>query len=438
MRAWLQDLRQRFGGSRFFKNVAVLAGGTGIAQVLAIAVSPILTRLYSPGDYGTVGVYASLLGIASIVASAKYELAIPLPDDDDDAADLLGLSLLIGLAMTVIMALLVLFLGPMVVVWTNTPELAPYLWLLPVGLLGAGWYQVFHYWAVRNEDFRRIARTRILQGTGGAAVKLGMGLFVTGPLGLIVGTLVSQVAGIGSLAAFTWRSGRQALRNIRPSGMGRMAVRYRRFPLLSSWAVLVTTVGLNITPLMLAAIYNAGIVGWFELCRRVISVPLQLIGNSVATVYFAESARLAGKNPRELRTRFFGLAGQLGLLGLAPAAVLALFGSWIFAFVFGEEWRQAGQFMQLMAPMLLVQFIVTPVAAHFSALERQDLSLLWSVLRLSLVAGALLFAWWAELPALYAVGLYSAAMIVSYTVLFFLAAHALNHRIRKTAAEDRE
>ncbi|HOX23097.1 MAG TPA: hypothetical protein PLL10_06490, partial [Elusimicrobiales bacterium] len=91
----------------FARGVAVLAGGTAIGQGLVLALSPVVSRLYTPDDFGTLAVYASFLGIATVIVSLRYEIAIPLPEDDKVAANLLGLSLLLALAAGVGAGLLV-------------------------------------------------------------------------------------------------------------------------------------------------------------------------------------------------------------------------------------------------------------------------------------------------------------------------------------------
>ena len=59
--------------------------GTAISQGILIAATPILTRIFSPENFGIFALYLSIVGTISLVSSWKYELAIVLPDKDDDA-----------------------------------------------------------------------------------------------------------------------------------------------------------------------------------------------------------------------------------------------------------------------------------------------------------------------------------------------------------------
>lgn len=129
----------------FLRNVSVLAGGAALAQGLSILAAPLLSRLYAPEDFGVLGVYASLLAIAGVVASLRYELAIPLPEDDAVAGDVLRLALVTCVLISAVAGLVVLVFGSWLVSVLNAPGLAPYLWLLPLGVLVLGLYQALSY-----------------------------------------------------------------------------------------------------------------------------------------------------------------------------------------------------------------------------------------------------------------------------------------------------
>ena len=131
-------LKQLLPNNRFARSVSVLAGGTAAGQLIVIAASPILTRLYTPEDFGLLAVYAGILGILGVIANLRYQLAIPLPDSDEDAASIAALSLLVVVLITVLAAIAVWLFGAELVHLLNTPALETYLWLVPVGIFLVG------------------------------------------------------------------------------------------------------------------------------------------------------------------------------------------------------------------------------------------------------------------------------------------------------------
>src|SRR5690606_17674747 len=121
-------LQARFPRGSFARNVGVLAGGAALGQGITLLAAPLLSRLYSPDDFGLLAVYASLLGILSVAANLRYELAIPLPEGDEEAAQVLGLSLAVTVVVSLLAALVVWALGERLLGLIGSPALRPYLW----------------------------------------------------------------------------------------------------------------------------------------------------------------------------------------------------------------------------------------------------------------------------------------------------------------------
>lgn len=427
--AWIRKRATRvLPQGRFARSVTLLAGGTALGQAITVLVSPILTRLYSPADFGVFGVYASLLGIVTVIASLRYEYAIPLPEEDETAANILTLCFGLLLGMTVFSWLVIQGLGQQIVAWANVPGLEPYLWLVPLGGLGAGTYQILNYWAIRQRDFTRISRTRISRGVGRAVIQVGMGFASTGPLGLLLGQLAGETAGSTSLGLAAWKKDRAAFKAISLQGIRTVASRYKRLPLLSSWGGLLDALGPQVPQILFAAFYGAQVAGWFALGQRVIAAPLNIVVDSVAQVYFGEAARLPRDDPKAMRQLFLRLTGRLVLIGGLPVVLICALAPWFFTIVFGPAWETAGRYVQIIGPMFAVRFAVIPFFHTLSILERQDLYLLWEGTRLVLVLGSLLAGKFVGLSHVAAVGIYSLVMLIAYIVLWGIAWYALKSK----------
>jgi len=152
-------LRRLLPKNAFARGVSVLVGGTAGAQVLTVLAAPLLTRLYSPEDFGLLAVYVSLLALIGIISSLRYELAIPLPEDEDEgvAANVAALSLILVGLTALLSGVLAWQLGPAIADLLGVPALAGYLWLLPVGALVSGSGQLFDDWAALIRRFTTIA-----------------------------------------------------------------------------------------------------------------------------------------------------------------------------------------------------------------------------------------------------------------------------------------
>lgn len=410
---------------RFARSVGVLAGGAVLGQATTVLISPILTRIYSPADFGVFGVYASILGVITAVAILRYDYAIPLPKDDETAANILILCFMLLLGITVVSWFVIQSLGRQIVAWANASDLERYLWLLPLGAFGAGVYQILNYWAIRKRNFVRIARTRISRGVARAALQVGIGFANSGPLGLMLGQLAGETAGSVSLGLAAWRKDHTSFKSITLQGIRKGGWRYRRFPLFSSWASLINRLGIYLPQLLFASFYGIEVAGWFVLGQQVIGSSLNLIGDSVAQVYFGETALLSKTNPNSMKRQFLRLTLWLALTGgLLIVGICALV-PWFFTIVFGPVWKTAGQYVQIFGLMYAVRFAVVPLSHILNILERQELQLFWDVMRLVLVLGTLLASKKLSFPHFHAVLAYSLSMSIAYASLWGISWHAL-------------
>lgn len=417
---------------RFTQNVFVLVGGAILGQAIAVLVSPILTRLYSPEDFGVFGVYASILSIVTVVASMRYEFALPLPEDDETAANALALCFLLLLGMTGLVALLIQRLGDRIVAWANVLSLRRYLWLVPLGMLGAGTYQILNHWAVRKRAFPRIARTRISRSVGRAAIQISVGFAHPGPLGLLLGQLAGETAGSASLGLAVWTKDRACFKALSWHGIYKAATKYKRFPIFSSWASLLNALGLQMPQILFAAFYGPEVAGWLILAQRVIGTPLDVVTDSVAQVYFGEAVQLQRADPKALRNLFFRLAGRLALVGGLPVVIVCALAPRFFSYIFGQGWETTGHYLQIMGLMFAARLVIVPLSHTLNILERQDWQAGWDISRLLLVTTSVCITYYLGGTSPKAVFAYAISMFIAYGLLFALNVRSLNaHAKRK-------
>ena len=418
----LQSLTKLFTSGGFVGNVLKLAGGTALGRGLIVLTSPLLTRLYSAEDFGLLTVYIAIFTLVSGISSLQYHMAIPLPQSDETAADLLVLSLFLVIVMTLGMAGIVLFLQDSIVQWVNTPGLKPYLWLLPLSFLGVGIYQTVSSWAVRRRAFTQIAQTKVTQDFATVLSQLILGVLHLQPLGLLVGDATGRVNGSGTLGMLVVRQDLQAFKNVSIKSIRETAKQYLRFPIYASPSNLFNSAGLRLPPLLIAAFYGAQVAGWFGLVQRVVGVPALLIGTAVSQVYMGEAASIARENPVRMYRLFRKMTSRLILIGAVPIILLGVFGPQLFRIVFGPEWYDAGVYVRLMTVMVLVQFVVSPLSNTLLILELQDLYLAWNAGRLILVAGGLIISGKLGLSAETTILIYGWLMAITYVVLFIISA----------------
>jgi O-antigen/teichoic acid export membrane protein len=427
---FIADLIKRFLPKKgFSRGVAVIAGGTAIGQLVNVVASPILTRLYLPQDFGVFAIFSSYLGILSVAASYRYEMAIPLPTTDSDAANLLLVSTAFIGFNCLLLCVVILTCGDYFVRISNVGSFGPYLWLLPVGFGGIGLYQTLTYWAIRKKYYTILGRTKATRSFFMIGSQLLLGFFKTGPIGLLIGHVIGEAGGLGQLVGISWSKDKALINSVSVMGVRKVASRYRKFPFYMSAASLLSQAGNQLPALLLASLYSPEVAGWFFLAQKVFGLPVQLIARSVSQVFIGEAAQLVKTDLNEFRSLINRIVARFFLTACPFAIVMAIAGAWLFSFIFGEHWKMSGLFSQVMALYYLLKFSLDSLTV-LQLLERQDLLLLWNSLRFILANLAIVAAASLQLSAFAAVAMFSAVMALAYIVKYLIWRTVLRNKTR--------
>lgn len=410
----------------FARSVGVLAGGTAAAQAIGVLVLPVITRLYTPEDFSVLAVYASILGIVAGVACLRLDIAIPLPERDEDAANLLAVALLCCTAMALLAALCVWWFSDHIVNAAGQPGLRPFLWMIPLGIWLASTYSAIQFWATRKKRFTAIARTRIGQTSGSTLTQLAGGLLsAAGPFGLLLGQLIGSGAGVFGLGRTAWREDRKALRRINWKDMRRVLREHDRFPKYSTFEAFANNGAIQLPVIIIAAVALGPEAGYLFLAMRAIAIPIGLIGGAVSQVYLSRA-------PDEYRAGQLGnttLNAIAGLMrtGVGPLIFVGIVSPVAFPLVFGADWKRAGEMVAWMTPWFILQFVCSPVSMSLHVTNNQRMALLLQLFGFVLRVGC---TWLAILLAAnYVFEIYALTGFIFYAVYLMVVTHITKIRI---------
>ena len=386
----LRDRIKRMTTGSFLRDVATLSLGTVGGRLISLAALPIVTRLYTPEDFSLLAVYLALVTTIAVAACLRLEIAIPLADSDDDAVRLLGLSLLAALGVGAVTLIVALVAPVAIASMLGRPQLAPYLWLVPLGIIMTASYSVLQYWATRARRFGSIARTRITQAAIGAATMLGLGWFGLAPLGLLIGNMFNIGAGGFRLGAEAIARDRDRLRLVSWQGMRATFHKFRRYPIYSTPESLANVAGVQIPVILIAALAGAE-AGFLFLAMQVMTAPMSLLGSSISQVYMSRA-------PEELRAGrlapfTLGIMKQLVQVGVGPLIFVGLVAPVVFPWIFGPDWARAGVIVAWLVPWMALQFITSPVSMVMYVTSRQRAMLVLTILGFFLRVGGVLISY---------------------------------------------
>lgn len=407
----VERLIRKLPGGAFGRGVVTLVTGTAGGQLIAFLILPVITRLYSPENFGFAGVFASVLGILTVFGSLRYEYAIMLPKSNRAALSVLALAILILLFISVAAAFfsylaLAFFVDRVFVI---SDEWIAFL--LFWGLLFTGAYQIFSNWAVRCKNFGAVAATRLQQAVFGAFLQVLLGVLKFGPLGLIGAQIVGQASGGARLCMLAVRYARNINFKISFRKINWAITRYKRFPIYEIWSAAFNVASAQAPALLFAFLFSAELAGFYILVSRALSAPLGLIGSSVSQVLFSRIKEIGISS--DLSALIFRVAVLLSSLIFIPFGVFISFAQNDLALVLGKAWTGAGVVAAWSAAWIAMQFVYSPISVLLICLEKHGfnlkLQIIFFVFRLvAIFSGYLLNS------QLYAVVFYSMVSLLCY------------------------
>jgi lipopolysaccharide exporter len=357
----------------FLRTVLYLGGSASASQILFALSLPILARLYTPEDLGSLAVFMAAVTLLYTFFTLRYELAIPLPEDSSTSARLLLLSIGLAVFGSILFALFFFGRHNYFVQVLNLGTVQGISWMLPTGIALTAINQSFYFYLVRQKQFPTIAVSRICQAIITISLQIVFSSF--GSIALIGGQLIGQLLSVLILLSHS----KEAFRCMnRLSDIYYTAIRYKKFPQYYLWSGLISSFSLQIPLIILSHYFGAAAVGYYALAYRMLNSPLSPIGQAIGHAYLSTVIQQRG---RLKEFTFYIYNRQVEIL-FPICLLLCITAPEITTFLLGDSWETTGILLQWMAPFVVLSFIATPLTELFTILEKQHISTLYQILLL--------------------------------------------------------
>lgn len=357
----------------FVRNVALVASGTAIAQVITMAFAPVITRLYGPEAFGMLGTFMAIMAVLAPVAALTYPIAIVLPKKDSEAAGITVLSIYIAFGVATLSLIVILVGDGWIAEVLQISSIRPYLLLVPLFIVLSVWLQVKQQWAIRKQLFQAKARVDVFQALFVNGFKSSMGLFA--PFGSILIIIATLGKAIHALMLKHQIDKRITKDFASPKGLSYIAKKHIDFPKYRAPLQLINNITTGLPIIILSAFFGPAQAGYYALCRNVLNKPADLIGLSVADVLYPNIADKANNKipifPIVLKTTI-SLAG-IGAVVFSP---IIIWGPQVFSFVFGEEWLIAGEYARWISLWMFFVLVDKPSIRALPVISAQKFFLI--------------------------------------------------------------
>ena len=363
--------------SDFSRNVLTLMTGTTVAQAIPLAISPILTRIYTPHDFGLLALFISISFIFGSIANAKYEQVIMLPKKDEDAINILALGFIISSTLTLILLFIVIFFNNYIATLLNNQEISSWLYFIPISVFFIALFNLLTYFNSRKKNYKDIARATIIKSLVMATIQLSIGFLKNGATGLISGQFLSQMFANMQLLKNIIKN-RPLLSKIRGVKIIALAKKYRDFPKFALPSNLANTLSQHLTTILISSFYSVATLGFYSLAQRVLGMPSALVGNAIGQVFFQEATEERQRTGTIIKT-FDATVKRLIVIALPSFTLLFFMVESLFSFVFGEEWSVAGEYAKILIPYFFISLISSTLSSTYDIFGYLKLELWWQI-----------------------------------------------------------
>jgi O-antigen/teichoic acid export membrane protein len=416
--------------SSLVSDTLKIVSGTAIAQVLNALATPFLARLYMPEEYGVFGTFTSFSLILSTIICLRYDIAIVLPKQDEDAVDLVRVSLISSIILSLVLGLL--FTQSIVPLPTQiiSQSLLEYKWVLAFNLIGMGFFQTFTFWSTRQKRYWWLSLARIGSTVITIILQISMAFFLgSTAMGLIFG--FSAGFFISALIQFMpiWRKDFQIFfHSFSSLRLFENIKRYRKFPFVDSWNAILNAASWNLVPVLIFTLFSSSQAGYYSMAYRLIQVPVALISVAVGQVFYQHSSRVK-ENENELVRIASSVLRRLTALGLFPALLLTIIGKDLFTVFLGATWAEAGIYVQIMGIWLFFWFLSNPFSVLTGVMERQELAVVIEIINLVCRVLAILIG--SYFGSIYlALGLFAGSGIIIFSGYTFVCLRLIHMPVR--------
>lgn len=360
----------------FWKSVSSVLGGTAIAQIIPIAATFLITRIYNPEMFGEFSTWLAFVSILSIVFSLRLEASLVIIKEDSarNKAVLYIFSTAIILCLCSTGVIYLIKDSPSVQKLLSDNSLL--LILIPIGSLSIILNQIWQTWAASIGEYNKLIVMRISQSLITVLFQIGIGFIIAESFSLVLAFLIASF--LSFIIAFI------IMPNILNTSLfnyfefKQYIVRYKNFLIYGLPADTLNTTTSQLPIILISYRFGPEIAGYLSLTMRVLSKPVSLLGNAILDVFkkhAAEQLHTIG-NCKKLYINTFIV---LFLASIVYSIATVFLAKPIFAFAFGPEWEFSGVIAIWLLPMFALGFIASPLSYIAYLVEKQHYDLIWQI-----------------------------------------------------------
>lgn len=371
-------LLDRIKRSEFVKNTLTLVTGTSIAQIIGILLYPVLSRMFLPSEFGLLSTIAQISAIIMIISTGKYEGSILITETKQEGANVIGLVLKYSAIILLISFVILQLMGGYLADWLNQDNLPKWLFICPLSAYVIIIYNCFNEWCVRNKYYKVLSWNKIINTLSHTFGKVLFGIVRIFSNGLVIGDLLGRTVSAGTCVYRGLKNDKEHFLNIDKKQFKPLIKKYNIFPKYYMPDQLLSTIGVAMPVFFISGFFNTTEVGYYTITMNVLSIPLSFISIAVRDV-FRQRANEDYSNTGSCIRIYKKLLYRLLAGSIIISLLVYFFLPSLFSIFLGAKWRVAGEYAQILLPMMMIDFVAMALSGVFIITKKLNVSLIWQI-----------------------------------------------------------
>ncbi|SFD37201.1 Membrane protein involved in the export of O-antigen and teichoic acid [Enterococcus casseliflavus] len=402
--------------STFFKSIFQLAFGSILAQLITVLCSPFLTRIYSVEDMGMYALLLTVISIFGSVINGKYDFAIVSTKDEKDIDGLVQVSFLFSIVATIL--IVIFFSSYLIFIADIKNNIILIMLLIFLLLLIVGIVNILNSINNRMQNYKIISEVYVIRTSIQNFLLLILGMFNFGPVGMLGAQVIGNLMGIRKQYKTTNISN-VFNKNLDFKRLVFIVKKYKSFPMFSMSANILNNISYSILNFFISGLFGMTSLGLYSMSYKILGLPLSLISVNVSKVFFRDAAE-EYKDYGRYNKALFKSTILLTSLAIPMCIILFAFSPIIFEIAFGKDWRVAGEYAKILAPMFSIRLVVGSLVPAFIVCNKQRFELLFQSLFVFSSIANYIFAYFLEWTIETFLTSYSIMNVIIYFILYVI------------------
>lgn len=383
------NLRKKISSSSYLIDIILQGSGSALAQVIGVLSMPILTRLYSPAQYGVLNKFVTVVSFLTIIVSWRFEYFIVLPKKEASGIKMFKFILLYGLVAAIGLTTTAYFYGDNIAKLLSFEDLSTWMIYTPITALLISLAVAIQQLVQRSQKYLHSGLSEVVNKIGYFSFALAGYYVFAQTFGLILATACGLALKITWLALsdrklFTPKEKHE------DESVFQIVNDYKKSSFSFSVANILQTVTGYVPVYIISRYYGSATLGQWSLVASTLYLPTSVIGIAIGQVYFQRAAKLFSEGEK-IRYIWLSTAKTLALIAIPTFLAIALLSPWVFPILFGAEWKDAGTYASVFSIAAAASFVSSPLDRTCLIVNVWQYPFIWNTIRMigGIVSGLL-------------------------------------------------